>query len=201
MFETTNLLTFLEKISDTGWTVLPISIPHAQDLLKSAQARYARHEFHAAAIAKNANQPEVRPSIRNDSTCWLTENSVQLTSAENMALQNLNWVKNELSRFFRIGLIDFECHYAVYSPGGSYAKHLDQKKVNNKRFFSIVIYLNENWSDQDGGQLIGYDTNEQKIFEISPRLGHAVLFRSDIEHEVLAARHPRWSLTGWFRTI
>ncbi|HKJ41953.1 MAG TPA: 2OG-Fe(II) oxygenase, partial [Sunxiuqinia sp.] len=59
-------------------------------------------------------------------------------------------------------------------------------------------YLNENWSKDDGGQLILYLDNQN--LHITPKWGVTVIFKSDsIEHEVLPAKRNRYSVTGWLK--
>ena len=61
-----------------------------------------------------------------------------------------------------------------------------------------MLYLNEDWKESDGGHLIGYD-QDKVIFRVKPELGQMILFRSDLEHEVMPTQRGRFSLTGWFR--
>jgi SM-20-related protein len=60
----------------------------------------------------------------------------------------------------------------------------------------VICYLNENWTEDDGGQLRVYFPDQSKDF--FPIAGRLVCFRSDLlEHEVLPATRERLSLTGW----
>ena len=64
---------------------------------------------------------------------------------------------------------------------------------------SGASYLNETWSDVDGGQIRLFVPNADPV-EVQPRGGTLVLFLSqDFDHEVLAATRPRWSWTGWYK--
>lgn len=168
--------------------------------MATAQNKFKNHEFHDATVteaATNSTQTAAdMTSIRSDMTCWI--NQISTAPAEIHLLQFLENLKTELTQFFRFSLTHFECHYAVYQPNKFYRRHSDQTKQNNHRFFSFVIYLNENWTPEYGGQLCGYH-DEKIIFEIQPSAGKMVIFKSDIEHEVRPASQPRWSLTGWFR--
>ena len=63
---------------------------------------------------------------------------------------------------------------------------------------SVVLYLNEGWTDADGGQLRLHLAGGPR--DVLPELGTFVIFRSDtVPHEVLPAARPRYSLTGWYR--
>jgi SM-20-related protein len=101
-----------------------------------------------------------------------------------------------------LGLFDFEGHLAVYPPGSYYRKHLDQFQGVGLRTLTCVCYLNPGWDSADGGQLRLYTdpAHPERYQEILPESGRLVLFLSaDFLHEVLPARQPRLSLTGWFR--
>ena len=59
-----------------------------------------------------------------------------------------------------------------------------------------MIYLNEEWAEGDGGELVIYKNSGE--MKIQPLASRCVLFKSDqIEHEVLFTNKPRYSLTGW----
>ena len=72
---------------------------------------------------------------------------------------------------------------------------------------SVVVYLNDNWSDDDGGELILYDNQllassdtDTRIVIVTPNLGTIVVFLSEeFPHEVLPAKGDRYSIAGWFR--
>ena len=97
------------------------------------------------------------------------------------------------------GITGYEFHYAYYDEGSSYKRHLDQFKDNQKRAYSMIMYLNTNWVPSDGGQLCIYHKDMSQI--ISPINGKCVFFKSsELEHEVLLNHKPRMSITGWLKT-
>lgn len=194
MFSTINLTEHFEKIDTEGWT--QFSLPnHWEDLLKNARFYDNSQQFKAAGLA---GEGQIQESIRNDKIHWLSENSEH--PSETHFLQQLDFLRHQLKEYFRIGLDHFECHYAMYPVGHFYKRHSDQKSKDNKRFFSCVYYLNPDWKTDDGGQLVAYTPSDQELFRLNPTGGTLVVFRSDIEHEVLPARKPRWSIAGWMRT-
>ena len=88
----------------------------------------------------------------------------------------------------------------IYPIGSFYKRHLDQFKKDDHRKLSVICYLNENWREDEGGQLRVYFPAETKDF--FPTAGRLVCFRSDLlEHEVLPATRERLSLTGWLLDI
>jgi SM-20-related protein len=49
------------------------------------------------------------------------------------------------------GITEYEFHYTYYEKGSSYKRHLNQFKGNQNRAYSMIMYLNDNWSPSDGG--------------------------------------------------
>ena len=97
-----------------------------------------------------------------------------------------------------MGLWTLEAHYALYPPGGVYKKHLDRFSTDDLRTISIVLYLNESWVKEDGGELKLYIEKESEVV-VAPSGATLVCFLSDtVEHEVLPARRARRSVAGWF---
>jgi SM-20-related protein len=67
---------------------------------------------------------------------------------------------------------------------------------------SLVLYLNDDWQDGDGGALRIYSTRDgrESACDQAPRGGTLVAMRSEaIPHEVLPAMAERWSIAGWLR--
>ena len=115
----------------------------------------------------------------------------------------LNHVENfieHLNSTCYTGINACEFHYAVYEEGSFYKKHRDQFKNDSNRKYSLITYLNENWLEEDGGQLMVYqDESTQKIL---PRSQTAVFFKSDeMEHEVMKANRTRMSISGWLKQV
>lgn len=139
-------------------------------------------------------ESKVINEIRGDYTFWLDkardEDKLQL-------FEVLEEVKLMINRFCFLSLSDYEFHLALYPKGSFYKKHLDQFKGRNNRMISMIIYLNENWQNGDGGELKIYpEGKEEKIIE--PFENRCILFRSDVLfHEVLPTNKPRKSVTGW----
>ena len=196
MFETTHLLPHLDELSEKMWTLISIDPEFCLQLRQSAKQRLEHQLFRQAELALNK---KIISEIRNDQIFWLDEKTDSKTPAEEKILHNLQALQSELKTNLRVFLDSFECHYAFYDKGHFYKKHRDTTSHNNKRIFSFVIYLNPNWQPEDGGQLVGYQADGEVSFEIRPELGHLLLFRSDLEHEVKPTTRERLSLTGWFR--
>ncbi len=97
------------------------------------------------------------------------------------------------------GITDCEFHYTRYAPGSFYTKHYDRFQNDSSRAYSMVMYLNENWKKEDGGELCLHHENKTQL--IAPQNGTCIFFQSDkMEHEVLQTNKPRLSITGWLKT-
>ena len=191
----------LSALETHGWAVcdalIPASLTHR--LFTEGQQRWEQGQFHDARIGREQQLARVT-SIRGDSILWLEPESQYPASQEIFQLTGL--MQQALNRYFFLGLKQMELHYARYASGTGYARHLDQHKNTAFRKITLVSYLNPDWSEADGGELVLYDPESplQEIQRILPIAGRTVIFRSDlIEHEVLPCQKPRWSITGWFR--
>jgi SM-20-related protein len=167
----------------------------ASALRDCANTRQARGDFAAARVGSSGAQQRLE-NIRGDFTCWLQE---PLLPPERALLQRLEELRLQLNREVFLGLFELELHYAKYPPGASYARHVDQPRGSTTRKLSLVLYLNSEWQRVDGGELrIHHGAGE--FSDIEPLQGRLVCFlTADREHEVLAARRDRLSISGWFR--
>jgi SM-20-related protein len=137
-----------------------------------------------------------RSDIRGDRIAWLDD--APDDDAERALAAWLEALRLRCNRDLLLGLVDVEAHYAIYPAGARYARHRDRFRDDDARVLSCVLYLNDAWSDDDGGALRLY-TAEGAV-DVAPAGGTFVAFLSaDFDHEVLPARRERLSLTGWFR--
>ena len=135
--------------------------------------------------------------IRRDWIFWL--NRQRQVQAEFLGLAEQ--IRLALNRRLFLALFEFEAHVALYPPGAFYRRHFDSFRGAANRMVSLVVYLNRDWNDNDGGELVLYqpETGEE-MTRIAPRAGTLLLFMSEeIEHEVLPTRRDRASIAGWFR--
>ncbi len=178
--------------------ILPAAL--AQGLRREAQKRWESGCFRPATVGPTLAK-RYDTDIRGDSICWLDPRDAQADVAGFQA-----WsagIQASLNREFFIGLKWLECHFACYGSGAGYTRHVDQHVASSARKISLVLYLNPDWQDGDGGELCIYDPQapDTEIARIAPRMGRLMLFRSDlIPHAVLPCSRTRWSLTGWFRS-
>lgn len=191
----------VEDLVESGRSVQP-------DFLAPGEVRTLRGEafelwragaFRQAGIGAGA-EFGVRTEIRSDRILWLEE---PYTEAQQRYLNVLESLRLAINRSLYLGLFSFEGHLAVYPPGSFYKKHLDRFQKAGYRTVSCILYLNEDWEPEDGGQLRLYDGPEEEASyqDVLPAGGTLALFLSgSVYHEVLPATRERVSLTGWFRT-
>lgn len=191
-----------DAIAAEGWAVVPgfIESELISELRAECRRYVAEGALHAAAVGSRVGR-QTRSDIRTDEIRWLEE--VDATTAQRRCLARFEMLRLALNRELQIGLFEFECHFARYAPGAFYRKHFDQFRDDRRRRLSCVLYLNENWAREDGGELrLHFDAAEAgNVEDVLPAGGTLVLFLSErFAHEVLPAKRERLSLAGWFRT-
>jgi len=160
-----------------------------------ARLRRARGDFDPARIGSGQSLGR-RDDIRGDSTCWITP---PLWAAEQTLLAELERLRLELNREAMLGLFELELHYAWYPPGAGYARHVDQPLGRAQRRVSVVLYLNQDWTPEAGGELRIFDAADGHR-DIEPIAGRLVFFLTPgREHAVLPTQRDRLSVSGWFR--
>lgn len=191
------LAPLIEGLADQGWAVVEGFLA-PQEI--AALAEEVRQLQHAGALRQagigRGTEHGVRGEVRGDRIHWLSEEA--LTPAQAPYWSRMEELRQELNRELFLGLASFEAHYAVYPPGAFYRKHLDRFARSDERAISCVLYLNEGWSEEQGGQLrLHLPAGHQDVL---PRAGTFAAFRSDtIYHEVLPATGFRFSVTAWLR--
>ena len=153
--------------------------------------------MHAAGLGKNDNfQKDKR--FRGDRIKWLNQSDND--TQENIFHLKINGFIAHLNKTCYTSINSFESHYASYEKDSFYKRHLDQFKNDSSRKFSVIMYLNEDWLETDGGLLSLYPEGKAQI-NISPKGGRLVFFRSDeMEHEVKpSTTRERISIAGWMK--
>jgi len=173
-----------------GWALMPHFIPSSltQALLEDAK----QQALQPAGVGRQ-HAHAVNAQIRRDHTAWLTGST--LPQQHYVAL--MAQLQQAFNQQFYMGLFDFECHYARYSKGDFYQKHVDAFKGRSNRVLTTVNYLN---TVSSGGELQLYDEADQLLTSIMPTAGSLVVFESErFPHQVLPAVDERYSIAGWFR--
>ena len=145
----------------------------------------------------NDQRNHVDKTVRGDEISWLDRHKGNIH--ENRFFELVDGFILFLNTNCYTGINGFEFHYARYEKGSFYSKHKDQFQNNNSRQFSMILYLNPDWDEKDGGEL-SIQTS-QGIRRISPSHGKIVFFKSaEMVHEVLPTNKARLSITGWLKT-
>jgi SM-20-related protein len=121
-------------------------------------------------------------------------------------------IKEQLREDIHLPLQEMEMQIAHYKPGSFYHKHADQSpnqqsgNSNNflfqlsssRRLLTAIYYVNPNYKKENEGCLRLY--HKDGFTDIEPVGDRFVLFRSELEHEVLPTKASRFAITTWFKT-
>jgi SM-20-related protein len=159
-------------------------------------------QFKKAAVGKG-DQKQVRAEIRSDEVLWMDPTA--LSPLQVVFWEKIEELKQVLNRRCFLGLKSFEGHFARYPVGSFYKRHLDQFHAVPHRIVTVILYLNDSWTEADGGQLRMYFPQEdgsERLEDVLPVGGRLVVFLSEeIPHEVMPTQKERISITGWLRNI
>ncbi len=156
---------------------------------------YAQGNMRSAGMG---NDPVVSHDqlVRRDRIYWLDRS--HNNQHENDFFDLMDRFVSHLNRTCYTGISGYEFHYALYEQGSFYKKHLDQFRNNSSRQYSMILYLNADWQEGDGGELCIH--RGETCQNIAPVNGKCVFFKSsELDHEVLVTHKPRMSITGWLK--
>jgi len=187
-----------DALEQEGCIILPNFLP--DDMTQQLHQHISSlpdNQFKTAGIGRNDDR-QLKQQVRNDQTSWLSNDSL----AEQGYLAVMEECRTQLNRRLFLGLFDYEAHFAHYAEGSYYQRHIDAFRGQSNRLVTTVFYLNPDWTDDNGGELLIYSpNNDDVIHRVLPRFGTMVIFLSDrFPHEVLAAKQDRYSIAGWFRS-
>lgn len=170
-------------------------------LRKTLLDKYEKDDFKKAAIGNRTNE-NIEKSVRGDFILWINE--ADAGEAELIFFNKLNSLIEYLNKTCFLGILQKEFHYALYSEGTFYKRHLDTFQNDDRRKLSLVCYLNnEDWKPENGGELVIF--KEENGIDVAkyiyPLPGRMVIFESQmLEHEVKPVKTTRLSITGWLKT-
>ncbi len=202
-FDDVQLNLIADALVEQGYWVIDDALPKALlDQLLMHFNQLQCDEFKAAGIGRQTDF-QVQETIRSDKIHWI-QPSIEITAD---FLYWMDSLRVGINRRLFMGLFDYESHFAHYLVGAFYKKHVDAfrgkcQQGQSNRVLSTVLYLNEDWQQDDGGELLLYaEDDDNKIIEtLSPEFGRLVIFLSEkFPHEVLPAKRERKSIAGWFR--
>lgn len=190
------------QLQQQGYCILPCALP--QSFVVALIEQLAGHrEFKSAGVGR-AELKHKNRQIRGDKISWIDAD----TPINAAWLQWCEALRVFLNHQLFLGLHSCESHYALYQPGDFYQRHLDVFRTSPKnkhpvsqRIVSMVTYLNHDWPDNGGGELVLYDLADNILGRVVPEAGTLVVFLSDeFPHEVLPATCERLSIASWFRS-
>jgi len=183
-------------LREQGWAVAQAVFTDALCLALLAEASEHQAQGRLRAAATGRADGRQFAGLRGDATLWLDDPACGPAARE--LLDALDGLRQDLNRRLLLGLDSVEAHFAHYPPGAGYARHRDRFRSDDARVLSLVLYLNPDWPDAAGGQLRLH--LPEGAVDIAPRLGTVAIFLSaEVEHEVLPATQPRYSIAAWFR--
>jgi len=187
----------MQMLGDRGIAVVDNALPSdLLQLLQSAARLHLQTAGQPAGVGRG-DAHAIDESVRRDRIHWLQ--GADVASAGFLAA--MEQLRQQLNQELFLGLFRYECHYASYAPGAFYRRHRDAFRGERNRKLSTVFYLNNDWQPQDGGELVIYHDDEQRVVErVKPLANRLVLFLSEeFPHEVLPSTRERFSIAGWFR--
>ena len=178
---------------DAGFLTEALSNGLQQNILQ-----LQKDEMMVAAGIGNGDVKDSKQKMRSDSIYWMDKSHDNIF--EKQFLEHVEDFIEHLNRTCYTGINSYEFHYAVYEEGSFYKRHKDQFKNDSDRKFSLINYLNDDWLEEDGGQLLVYQNETTQ--KILPQSQKAVFFKSDeMEHEVTKANRRRMSVSGWLKRV
>jgi SM-20-related protein len=178
---------------DAGFLTEALSNGLQQNILQ-----LQKDERMVAAGIGNGDVKDSKQKMRSDSIYWMDKSHDNIF--EKQFLEHVEDFIEHLNRTCYTGINSYEFHYAVYEEGSFYKRHKDQFKNDSDRKFSLINYLNVDWLEEDGGQLLVYQNETTQ--KILPQSQKAVFFKSDeTEHEVTKANRRRMSVSGWLKRV
>ncbi len=178
----------LDKFVDDGWMIIDEVFENKALLALQSESGFI--DYRDAELTAG-----IRVSIiRGDRIRWITENFF----AGFYYLQSINALAALFNRSLFAGIRHSEAHYACYPVGFGYQWHHDNPAGRDERVISAVFYLNDDWSDSDGGALEIVDKHgiHHTVMPVANRL---VVFDSDLQHQVQIAHRQRYSIATWMR--
>jgi SM-20-related protein len=179
----------VERLGVTGFFV-------REHFLGHELARAVRREAEAVTLRPAAIRRSrvLDPQVRSDDIAWLT--AEEASGALRAAVIAFERLRDEVNQSAWLGLRGFDLQLARYAPGARYVKHRDAFPGQDNRRLTAIVYLNEGWQPEHGGELELCVEPPQRV---QPTLDRLVVFRSElIEHQVLEAHAERWALTAWY---
>lgn len=187
------------SLVERGYCILDDAIP-ADLLIKLVEQSRAldSDDLELAGIGRDDLQ-QTNPKVRKNQIAWINSGEDDVSTAFHDWLAT---IQTYLNRTLFMGLFDVEAHYARYRVGDFYKRHVDAFVGQSNRKLSVVFYLNDEWTEEDGGELWVYedDMAKEPFERVLPKCGRLIAFLSErFPHEVRPSHKTRHSIAAWFR--
>lgn len=182
-----------DALVDRGYIVIKDAL--SKELIVKLYELSQDESLYKQAGISRSKDTHIDSTRRSDKTKWIDEDNGILSE---YLLFN-EGLREYLNRSLYLGLSFYESHFSIYEKAAFYEKHLDAFKGSSNRKVTTLLYLNEEWSEEDGGELILYDEEDREIQRVLPKGNTMLVFLSDkFPHEVLKTKKKRHSIAGWF---
>lgn len=178
----------LDELGDKGFCVLDDVL--SPQFLSAIKTESGLADYEAACLTQGVQSV----AIRGDRIRWIDDDYPYA----NAYLAQLLTLGKALNRVFFGGIKQVEGHYACYPVGFGYDWHKDNPKGRDERVLSLVLYLNDDWTADDGGAIELID-HSQSTHLLIPKANRLVIFDSNLSHKVHNTQRVRYSLTAWLR--
>ena len=187
------------SLVERGYCILDDAIP-ADLLIKLVEQSRAldSDDLELAGIGRDDLQ-QTNLQVRKNQIAWIISGEDDVSTAFHDWLAT---IQTYLNRTLFMGLFDVEAHYARYRVGDFYKRHVDAFVGQSNRKLSVVFYLNDEWTEEDGGELWVYedDMAKEPFEHVLPKYGRLIAFLSErFPHEVRPSHKTRHSIAAWFR--
>lgn len=188
--------TEIQRLDETGWFFRDdwLGREAAQAAASAAKEARSTGRLKAAGVGRGGAH-RMDGGIRGDLISWVTD--ADQNPAFKAVHDAFEALRTGLNQKAYLGLRRFELQLAVYPGHGErYQRHKDAFVGDDNRRMTAIVYLNDAWRPEHGGQLRIHGNGEVELWPLLDRL--VVFTSSRVEHEVLPSHAERWAMTAWY---
>eukprot|EP00960_Hanusia_phi_P034113 750861-Hanusia_phi.AAC.1 len=122
--------TIVDKLASHGIVVVSnfLSQEHLEGMQVELSEKMGQGMFKDADIGRGKDQKH-RPDVRGDKIAWINGVHDVSSQASLQVLKDLELIRQLINQRLFLGVFELECHFASYSPGTFYVKHVDQVRT------------------------------------------------------------------------
>jgi len=185
-------------LAEQGWGVISDFIPEAfgSALRQALTLHRCNGDFQPARLGQGGGLTAGK-EVRSDEIMWLDRNN-RIPIDDYLAY--IGDIQQLLNCQLSLGLESYESIATIFPVGSACKRHLDQINNHEQRILTAILYLNQEWQTEDGGQLRLYTGSGDEHIDIYPQAGNLLIFLSPrFQHEVLPTNRKRLAITTWFK--